>query len=63
MKFYVKKDVSKKTGTPYCALICDLGYRKLFLSSHENSWCLCAELLAVPVADLMSMDNGEYEVK
>lgn len=62
MKFYVQKAESKK-GQTYVALICDLGYRQIFLSNpHENSWSLCAEILGISVAELKDMENGKYEV-
>lgn len=32
MKFYLVKNVSKKSGKEYTALVLDLGYRQVFIS-------------------------------
>lgn len=56
---FIKKAISK-SGNSYCALCVDLGYRIVFLSSKENSTVLCAELLGISVAELMSRPDGNY---
>ena len=61
-ELYVQKDVSKK-GAEYCALVLDLGYRKVFLSSRENAYVLCSEILGYTVSEFISLPNGIYPVK
>ena len=61
-ELYVQKDVSKK-GVDYCALVLDLGYRKVFLSTRDNGYTFCSEILGYSVSEFISLPNGIYPVK
>lgn len=61
-QLYVKKDVSKK-GAAYCTLCIDLGYREVFLTSKDNSFVFCSELMGVSVQEFVELPNGKYPIK
>lgn len=61
-KLFIRKAISK-SGKPYTALILDLGYRQIFLSSKDNTAQLCAEILGVSVQEFMMMKDGDYDVE
>lgn len=53
MVLYVTKQISKKSGNAYFALIADIGYRKLYLNMQTD---ILAELCGMSVRELYDMD-------
>ena len=56
MVLYVTKQISKKSGNAYFALIADIGYRKLYLNMQTDT---LAELCGMSVRELYDIKADE----
>lgn len=50
--FYVMLRVSRKSGKPYAALYCDLGYRVAPVCFDRS---VCSEILGISIRELMEL--------
>lgn len=57
MKMFVKIWIKKGTERKMTALVCDLGYRMVYLSFDGS---FCAELLKISRSELEEKPLGEY---
>lgn len=55
MKFYVVKEISKKSGKPYTALQLDLGYRKVAISFDI---VVISEVSGLSFQEIYALENG-----
>lgn len=55
MKFYVVKNVSKKSGKEYTALQLDLGYRQVLVSFDL---VVISEVSGLSFQDIYALENG-----